>query len=109
MPLPRRAILLALLSGPAVAVTPVADLEAAKWADKPIRFVVPYPAGTPPDSLARYVADRVSKPLGQPILVENKVGAGGTIGTEYVAHANPDGYTFLVTPSGTMTSKSWLM
>ena len=103
MPLSRRAILLALLSGPAVAATPVADLEAAKWADKPIRFVVPYPAGTPPDSLARYVADRVSKSLGQPILVENKVGAGGTIGTEYVAHANPDGYTFLVTPSGTMT------
>lgn len=98
----RRATLLALLSGLSAAAAP-ALAQAANWPDKPIRFVVPYPPGTPPDILTRYVADRIAKPLGQPVLVENKLGAGGSIGTDFVAHAAPDGYTFLVTPSGTLT------
>jgi tripartite-type tricarboxylate transporter receptor subunit TctC len=75
----------------------------ANWPDKPIRFIVPYPAGTPPDILTRFLAERLSRDLHQSVLVENKVGAGGTIGTEFVARANPDGYTLLMTPSGTMT------
>lgn len=98
----RRATVLTLLSGLSVVAAP-ALAQGSNWPDKAVHFVVPYPAGTPPDILTRYVADRVSKLLGQPILVENKLGAGGSIGTEYVARANPDGYTFLVTPSGTMT------
>jgi len=99
----RRAAVLTLLSGLSVMVAPALAQGPAKWPEKPIHFVVPYPAGTPPDILTRYVADRVSKHLDQTILVENKLGAGGSIGTEYVARANPDGYTFLVTPSGTLT------
>lgn len=99
----RRTIVLTLLSSIAIGGTPVAASETANWPEKALRIIVPYPAGTPPDTLTRYVADRISKPLGQPVLVENKVGAGGTIGTDFVAHATPDGYTFLITPSGTMT------
>jgi len=99
----RRATVLALLSALSVVAAPAIAQGSAKWPDKPIHFVVPYPTGTPPDILTRYVADRVSKLLDQSILVENKLGAGGSIGTEFVARANPDGYTFLVTPSGTMT------
>jgi tripartite-type tricarboxylate transporter receptor subunit TctC len=103
MPLSRRATVLTLMSGLSVVAIPAIAQGSAKWPDKPVHFVVPYPAGTPPDILTRYVADRVSKLLDQSILVENKLGAGGSIGTESVARANPDGYTFLVTPSGTMT------
>ena len=103
MTLSRRDTLMTLLSGLSVAVTPAIAQRSPNWPDKPIRFVVPYPAGTPPDILTRYVAERVSQHLGQPIPVDNKVGAGGAIGTEFVARASPDGYTFLVTPSGTMT------
>lgn len=98
----RRAAVLTVLSALSVAAAP-AFAQGATWPEKPIHFVVPYPPGTPPDILTRYVADRVSKHLNQPVLVENKLGAGGSIGTEYVARATPDGYTFLITPSGTMT------
>ena len=99
----RRTVVLSLLYCLPVMVTPALAQAPATWPDKAIHFVVPYPPGTPPDLLTRYVADRLSKDLQQPVLVENKVGAGGSIGTEFVARANPDGYTFLVTPSGTMT------
>lgn len=80
-----------------------AQSPTASWPDRPIRFVVPYPPGTPPDLLARWVAERLSKDLRQPVTVDNRAGAGGTIGTEQVARATPDGTTFLVTPSGTLT------
>jgi tripartite-type tricarboxylate transporter receptor subunit TctC len=99
----RRAAVLTLLCCLPVVVSPSLAQAPAAWPEKAMHFVVPYPPGTPPDILTRYVADRLSKDLHQPVLVENKVGAGGSIGTEYVARAKPDGYTFLVTPSGTMT------
>ena len=104
----RRTGVLGLLCGLAVVVTPALAQAPATWPDKPIHFVVPYPPGTPPDLLTRHVADQLSKDLQQPVLVENKVGAGGSIGTEFVARANPDGYTFLVTPSGTLTIAPWM-
>ncbi len=66
------------------------------WPARPIRFVVPYAAGTTVDVRARQVAERISNPLGVSVLVENRPGAGATIGAAYVAKSPPDGYTLLV-------------
>ncbi len=65
------------------------------WPQKPIRLIVPFPAGGQLDVVARLIADRLSPVLGQPIIVEPKPGADGNIGTELVAKAAPDGYTWL--------------
>ena len=69
------------------------DVAAAQWPDRPIRFVVPFPAGAATHAVARIVAQRMGAILGQTVVVENRVGASGTIGTEAVAKAAPDGYT----------------
>ena len=68
---------------------------AQSWPTKPIRFIVPFPPGGSVDPLARLLGARVSGPLGQPIVVENRPGASGSIGAAVVAKAPPDGYTFL--------------
>jgi tripartite-type tricarboxylate transporter receptor subunit TctC len=67
----------------------------AAWPEKPIRIVVPFPAGGQLDVVMRLVAEKISPVLGQPIIVENKPGADGNLGTEQVAKASPDGYTWL--------------
>ena len=67
------------------------------WPIKPIRLIVPFPAGGQLDLVARIVAEKISPPLGQPIIVENRTGAEGKIGTEFVARSAPDGYTWLGT------------
>jgi tripartite-type tricarboxylate transporter receptor subunit TctC len=72
---------------------------AAAYPDKPIRLVVPYPPGGGTDVVARIVQDRLRQELGQPILIDNRGGAAGSIGTEVVAKAEPDGYTVLFTLS----------
>lgn len=69
----------------------------------PIRIVVGYPAGATSDALARIVAEAMARELGQPVIVENKVGAGGRIGNEWVKNAQPDGLTLLMTPVATMS------
>src|SRR6478672_10003972 len=66
------------------------------WPAKPIHFVVPYPAGGPVDSVARLLGQKVAERLGQPVIVENKPGAGGNIGADFVAKSQPDGYTILM-------------
>jgi len=71
--------------------------SAQSYPARPIRFVVPFTAGTGPDILARTLGEAMAKRLGQPIVVDNKAGASGNIGTEQVAKAPPDGYTILVT------------
>jgi tripartite-type tricarboxylate transporter receptor subunit TctC len=68
---------------------------AAPYPEKPIRVVVPWPAGGPSDNLARIVTGRVGEQLGQTIVIDNRVGASGVIGAEFVAKAAPDGYTLL--------------
>ena len=75
-------------------------MAAENYPDQMIRLVVPFPPGGPTDALARRLADGLSKPLGQTVIVENKAGAGGNIGADYVAKAKPDGYTILFGTSG---------
>jgi tripartite-type tricarboxylate transporter receptor subunit TctC len=76
-----------------------ARAQTTAYPDKPVRFVVPYPPGGGTDVIARIVQERLGAALGQPIVIENKGGAGGSVGTEAVAKAAPDGYTVLFTLS----------
>ena len=72
---------------------PFATAQAADYPTKPIRFVVPYTAGGTTDLVARTVGQKVSEKLGQPVVIDNRAGAGGNIGMDAVAKAAPDGYT----------------
>ncbi|MFC5523908.1 tripartite tricarboxylate transporter substrate-binding protein [Polaromonas jejuensis] len=75
---------------------------AQAYPTKPINWVVPFAAGGPTDALARHIAERVARELGQPIIIDNAPGAGGTVGAAKVAKATADGYTFLVGHMGYM-------
>jgi len=74
---------------------------AADYPDRPIRLVVPFPAGGGADALARTIMPRVAQELGASIVIDNRPGAGGNVGAEFVAHAAPDGYTLLYGTNGT--------
>jgi tripartite-type tricarboxylate transporter receptor subunit TctC len=82
----------------AVALAPGAALAQA-WPTKPIRIIVPFTPGSGTDIIARAISDRLAANLGQPVIVENRAGAGGTIGAAAVAKSDPDGYTILVQSS----------
>ena len=75
-------------------------LHAQTWPSKPVRMIVPFPAGSTPDLLARILTDRLSVRLGQAFVVDNRSGAAGNIGTDAVAKAAPDGYTVGVSIAG---------
>jgi len=77
---------------------------AQNWPTKPIRLVVPFSAGGANDLMARAAAEGASKALGQPIVVDNKPGAGATLGADVVAKSAPDGYTFLVSAAGVISN-----
>ncbi len=79
--------------------TASAAAQAADWPVKPIRAIIPFGAGSATDVIPRIVFDRLGAQLGQQVVVENKGGAGGTIGATMVAKADPDGYTLLTTSS----------
>ncbi|WER45454.1 tripartite tricarboxylate transporter substrate binding protein [Cupriavidus sp. WKF15] len=103
-----RALALALPSLAAAAAIIVALPSPARaadaWPAHVIKFVVPFTAGGANDLVARAAADAVSKRLGQPVVIENRPGAGGVVGADFVAKNKPDGYTFLVGAVGTVTN-----
>jgi len=83
----------------AVLALPAGESAAQTWPSRPIRFVVPLPPGGSPDYLSRLLAERLQPALGQPLVVENKPGAGGNIAREFVARQPADGYTILMSES----------
>src|SRR5262245_64211331 len=85
------------LSATAAALSAMSHFAGAQpFPTHPITMVVPFPAGGPADLIARILADRLRAPLGQPLIVENVSGAGGSIGVARVARAAPDGYTLSI-------------
>ncbi len=90
-----------------VAVSSPLHAQAA-WPSRPIRIIVPYNAGGATDIVARVVADRLSNTLGQPVLVENRGGASGIMGTDAAAKAAPDGYTLTVSLSSSLMQNQFL-
>lgn len=94
LPLLRRSFLMGAIAASFAAMATPAHAE---WPEKPIRIVVPSSPGGSADAVARMLGDRLSRALGQPVIVDNKGGGGGNIATESVARAAADGYTFLLT------------
>ena len=92
------------LSALSAAISPALAEDA--YPSKPIRVIVPFTAGSATDIIARAVGEGMRKELGQPIIVENKPGAGGTLGASQVATAQPDGYTLLVHSAGHVANSS---
>jgi tripartite-type tricarboxylate transporter receptor subunit TctC len=93
-------------AGAALALPLLAGAQAA-WPSKPIRFVVGYPAGSSPDMQARLLAEPLAKALGQPVVIDNKPGAGGNIGTDLIAKAQDD-HTIGIVGNGPLTSAKFL-
>ena len=93
-------ILATLLSAALLAIAPIGPAQAQSFPDKPVMLVVPFPPGGPTDAMARTIAAEMKDRLGQPVIVENRAGAGGNIGAEYVARAAADGQTLLFGTSG---------
>ncbi len=92
--------LLALLA----AVLLSAVVHAQDYPNRPLRFIVPFPPGGSSDLIARAIAPRMAERMGQPVLVENRPGAGGMIGVDLVAKAPPDGYTIGLAAAGALSS-----
>ena len=81
-----------------------AHANAQAWPTRPIKLVVPYPPGASTDIVARSVAQKIAEPLGQPVLIDNRGGASGSIGSDYVAKSVADGYTFQIGTDATHAS-----
>jgi tripartite-type tricarboxylate transporter receptor subunit TctC len=94
-------LLAALSLAPAVQAQPA-------WPTKPVQIIVPWPAGGATDSFARILAEKLAPRLGQPVIVDNKAGASGVLGTDAVAKAAPDGHTLVVSPSTSLLINQFL-
>ena len=92
----------------AALLLPLAALAQDAWPSRPITIVVPFPPGGPTDLMARLIGPALSKRLNVPVVVENKAGASGNIGTGQVVRAKPDGYTILLAASGNLSANQYL-
>ena len=95
----------ALLTACVVLAAPA--LHAQKFPDRPVRFIVPFPPGGGNDILARAIGPKLGEMLGQPVVIDNRAGAGGNMGTDLAAKAPPDGYTIVIA-SNQVTINPWL-
>ena len=102
----RRSFLQTSLAGAATLAVPALSSSAfaQAWPGRPIKLVVPFPPGSSPDFIGRLIAEPLAHALGQAVIVDNRPGAGGNIGTGAVARAEPDGYTFLFTIQGPLVT-----
>ena len=92
----------------AALLLPLAALAQDAWPSRPITFVVPFPPAGPTDLMARLIGPALSKRLNVPVVVENRAGASGNIGTGQVVRAKPDGYTILLAASGNLSANQYL-
>jgi tripartite-type tricarboxylate transporter receptor subunit TctC len=106
----RRSFLQTLAAGAAVLAMPMLASRAwsQAWPAHPIKMVVPFPPGSSPDFIARLISEPLARALGHPVVIDNKPGAGGNLGTSTVARAEPDGYTFLFTIQGPLVTAPML-
>ncbi len=102
-----RRLFLAIATAVAVTASPLAFAQGAAYPSRPIRLIVPYPPGGPLDLAARALAELVKEPLGA-VVVENRAGAGGNVGVDYVAKQPADGYTLVVGAVATHAINPWL-
>jgi tripartite-type tricarboxylate transporter receptor subunit TctC len=93
----------------AAALAVAAPVRAQAWPTGPARIIVPFPPGGSNDVIGRYLADRIGPIVGQPIVVENRPGAGGYVGAEFVARAAPDGHIFSVVSNSLVTANPHLV
>src|SRR5687767_13931333 len=94
--------LLLLTGAAALLATPRLALAQGNWPDRPVRVIVPFTPGGSTDILARAIAAELQEVFGQPFVIENRGGAGGTVGSEMVARSAPDGYTIMMGHMGTL-------
>lgn len=101
MPISRRALLTAAAAAPLASVLPRAAFAA--YPDRPVRLIVPFAAGGNADFVARVVSEKMQEALGQPMVIEYRTGAGGSLGADAVAKSAPDGYTLFTGSNGPLT------
>lgn len=101
----KKSAAVAMALGLTAAAAPVA---AESWPSKPLTLIVPFGPGSSPDTMARLIAEDASETLGQPIVVQNRPGASGNLGTNVIAKSKPDGYTFGVSITGPMVNNTVL-
>ena len=95
--------IVALLLATILSAVALAACAADAYPTKPLRMIITFPPGGPTDFVVRLITQRLTDEWGHPVIIDNRGGAGGSVGTEIVAHAAPDGYTFLVGTAGGMT------
>lgn len=104
----RTATALLTAAGLALCALPAAGQDTDRWPGKPVKWVAPYPAGGGLDAVTRMYANEIAPKLGQPLVVDNRTGAGGTIGAAFVAKSAPDGYTIMTVDSNSYATANLL-